>query len=809
MTTLVTALNASFLTTTQATLIRPQTLAIFTLAAIVTWDLSSIAQATPPTALSKPTTGAVLSPGKAIAPPAIEQRIEQVAQAAPPETMSVQEFSKAAVETQPDQTTAAQYYQDYQALPQATQADGPLVPPVTEAAASQTAAPAIAPPPATRETAVSSPAVSSPAGLPETNQPASLSEPVWVIPSKPPASSPVPSVSTTPTDSTPAPAPTQPAPVQPTATPVQPATPSGVAVLATDIQVVGGTPELQQIVRNTVATKPGQQISNTQLQQDVAKILDTGLFANASVSTQPNPPGVTVVFQVEPIVVRSLQLSGAQALTPEVANQLFKPQLGVPVNPTEITQAVQRVNEWYSQNGYVLARVLAVQPTRDGILNVSVAEGVVRSVRVRFLSPEGKTVDEKGQPIRFRTQPDFVRRQIKLQPGQVFQTQAAREDLGRIASLGVFETANVSFEGDARQADVIYNVVEGKTRGFNFGAGYNDDLGLYGTVNYQDSNFGGLGQKLSANVQVGTQDTQFDARFRSPYRETEPNIPGYGAYIFRRQGLSRVFDDEIKLPNGSRVRERRIGGGINLDYPVFGPTWNNSLGLNYTNVSTRDKDGDIFKEDEEGNPLTLSGKGIDDLYSLSFTATKDRRDNPTNPGSGSVLNLSTEQFLPIGRGEVLGNRLTANYAQYIPVDLFKSAEAEQQFPEIFAFNVQGGTVIGDLPPYDAFVLGGPNSVRGWDTGDIASSRSYFLLSTEYRFPIYRFIGGVVFADFATDLGSQDSVLGDPGGDRDKPGSGFGGGVGLRVNSPIGIIRADFGISNRGDTRFQFGFGQKF
>lgn len=602
-------------------------------------------------------------------------------------------------------------------------------------------------------------------------------------------------------------------PSQPTATPPsQRATTGTIAspdlvVTATDVQVVGVEAELQQVVRNTVKTRPGGGTSGSQLKQDVADILGTGLFANASVSSRTNPQGLSVVFQVEPIVVRSLRLSGAQALTLDVANQLFGAQLGAAVKPTLLNESVKRINEWYAQNGYTLARVLTLQPTREGIVTVEVAEGYVGDVQVRFVNKEGQPVDDKGQPIKGRTQPGFLRRQIKLQPGQVFRDDVARADLRRLSELGIFDGANVSFEGDARRVAVIYNVVEGSARRVNFSGGYNDEQGLFASINFQDNNFAGLGQRFSANVQPGTLDTQFDARFDSPYRDTDPNTPGYGANVFRRQGLSNVFDDEIKLPNGSRVRERKIGGGVNATRPL-GSTWKGTVGLNYTNVSLRDRDGNIFAQDRRGNPLSLSGTGIDDLTTLSFTALQDLRDNVVNPSRGSVVTLSTEQFIPIGRGEVFGNRLQANYATFIPVSLIKPG-ADAQQPQVVAFNLQGGTTFGDLPPYNAYVLGGPNSVRGYGAGDVATSRSYFLASAEYRFPIYRFLGGVVFADFASDLGTSDEVLGEPGVQRGKPGTGAGFGVGLRVNSPFGIIRADFGVSDQGDSRFQFGFGQRF
>ena len=631
----------------------------------------------------------------------------------------------------------------------------------------------------------------------ETAQPTSLSEPIWVVPT---------TQSTTPGSVTVPNFPPQPPAVPPVQPPTPPVGSGDVAVMVTDILVVGVEAELQQAVRDTIKTKVGGQTNQSQLQQDVAQILDTGLFATAGVSSRPNRDGITVIFQVTPIVVRSLRLLGAQALTPDVANSIFQPLLGTPVSPPALNRAVQRINAWYRQNGYTLARVLTLQPTRDGVITLEVAEGVVGDVQVRFVNREGKTVDEQGNPIRVRTQPGFARSQIQLQPGQVFQEELARQDLQRLLKLGILQAATVRFEGDARQTTVIYSLVERSPRALNFGGGYRDDIGIYGAVSFQDVNFGGLGQRLGANVQVGTRDIQGDLRFSNPYRETDPDTPGYGANLFRRSGVSRVFDEDIRLANGDRVRERRLGGGLNLDRPL-GPTWMSSVGINYTNVSMRDRDGDVFATDVLGNSLTLSGTGIDDLTTLSFSAIRDLRDNPNNPGDGSLLTLSTEQWIPLGRGEILGNRLQANYSHYIPVEVFQVPRPEH--PQLLAFNLQTGTVFGDLPPYNAFVLGGANSVRGYGTGDVATSRSYLQATAEYRFPVYRFVGGVVFADFGTDLGGSNNVPGEPGVQRDKPGSGFGFGAGVRVNSPLGIVRVDLGFSDQGDTRVQFGFGQKF
>jgi outer membrane protein insertion porin family len=232
--------------------------------------------------------------------------------------------------------------------------------------------------------------------------------------------------------------------------------------------------------------------------------------------------------------------------------------------------------------------------------------------------------------------------------------------------------------------------------------------------------------------------------------------------------------------------------------------WDASVGLNYTRTSIRDSDGNITPVDALGNSLSFSGTGIDDLLSVSAGISKDQRNNPVNPTQGSILSLSTQQSIPVGSGNILMNRVQANYSQYTPVNLLGSKK-----PEVLAFNVQGGTTIGDLPPYMAFNLGGINSVRGYGSGDVGSGRSYVLASAEYRVPIYKPVGAVLFADFGSDLGSGDTVPGDPAGARDKPGTGFGYGAGVRVDSPLGLIRADLGFNDQGESKLQFGIGQRF
>jgi len=731
---------------------RLPTVTVCTLAALSTWDVSQNANAAIPEAPSIEKAADVVVATDAIEPAPIQT-------VAPPETIVSQQFSSSSKPTVTIEDTS-RYYQDYQ----------PAAPTVESA----------------------QPTAIAPTASVKPTLPASINQPVWVIPQKnltPPTVTP-PAVSTPKLIANPSPL------------------SSDLVVTATDVQIVGAAdPELQQIIRRAIRTQLGGGTSKSQLQEDVAAILETGLFSTASVASRENPNGLSVTFQVQSIVVRSVRLVNAQALPLTVVNDIFRSQIGTIASPSALNQGVRQINQWYAQNNYNLARVVALQPSRDGVLTIEVAEGVIGDVQIRFTDEQGKLVDDKGNPIRGRTQESFIKQQVQIKPGQVFQEDLARQDLQRLVQTGLFTNARVSLEGDAKRTIVVYNLAEARTRAINATGGYNTDLGLYGGLNYQDRNIAGIGQQLSTNVLIGTKDAQFDGRFVSPYRVNEPDKLGYSVDAFRRRGLSRVFDDNVKLANDDRVREGRFGGGVSVNRPID-QDWNGSLGLNYNRVSLRDASGNVVRRDRNGNPLSFSGTGIDDLVSLNFNAIRDKRDNVIDPTSGSFLSLSTEQFLPIGSGSILANRIQANYTRYMPVNILNTLQTKNE-PETLALNLQGGTTIGDLPPYNAYSLGGPNSVRGYDAGDVGISRSYVLASAEYRFPIYSIIGGAVFADFASDLGSSASVLGQPGIERGRPGSGFGIGAGVRLKSPLGIIRADFGLNDQGDSRVQFGFGQKF
>jgi outer membrane protein insertion porin family len=585
-------------------------------------------------------------------------------------------------------------------------------------------------------------------------------------------------------------------------------TPQGEAV---DTILEDGTP-LENKVYDAIGTRPGRTTTRTQIQQDISNIFATGFFSNVRAVPTDTPLGVRVTFVVEPNpVLTRVQIEGGEILPQTVVDEIFSPQYGQIINLLSFQDSILALNNWYQENGYVLAQVIAApQVQEDGIVTLQVAEGVIEDIQVRFISEDGETEDEEGNPINGKTHDYIITREFTTQPGDVFQQSQIQSDLQRVFGLGIFDDVTVSLnpgKKDPRQVLVSVNVIERNTGSIAAGLGFNFSGDLFGTLSYRQDNFGGNNQKFSAETQLSTRDILFDISFTDPWIGGDPYRTSYTLNGFARRSISLVFDggpDEINLSNGDRVRVNRYGSGVTFRRPL-GNNWDASAGALYQRVRTTDSDGRTFTEDAAGNPLTASGTGADDLFTVQFGVVQDLRNDAFTPTSGSVLRLGTEQSIPLGSGSIFFNRLRASYSYYIPVSFLNFSEGAQAI----AVSVQGGTILGDFPPYEAFSLGGTNSVRGYDEGEVGSGQSYLQASIEYRFPLFSFLGGAVFLDAATDLGTGNSVPGSPGPDRGKPGSGFGYGAGVRLQTPLGPIRVDYGFSNEGERQLHFGIGERF
>ena len=479
---------------------------------------------------------------------------------------------------------------------------------------------------------------------------------------------------------------------------------------------------------------------------------------------------------------------------------------------------------------FVSADSLLAQPNIQDNRTVPNGNGkIIAEIEVRF-------VDKQGNPTEGKTQPDIITREFDLQPGDIYDAEIARKGLEGVNKLVIVNKATLTLEPTFVFDDdlIVMVVTVEENNNFFFGFGLtlepptalqgsarpttvipmsNKANGLSSGVRFGVLNLGGDNQALSLGLEGGAQTIGLDL----DYRNFVKHDTGYAVNLFTRQGVEPEFDGgerDVDLPGGDDPWVDRLGGGVEFFRPLVGD-FQGALGVSYQLVSVRNRafTSRLNPVDELGNPLTISDDGQDELLTINLATALDRRDSKRNTTKGYRFLFQTDQSIPVGDASILYNRLAANYTQYVPLPLFGFSEGARTL----VVNLQGGTIIGDLPPYEAFNLGGSSSVRGYGGGELGTGRSFIQATAEYRFPIFSLnafkekldVGGTLFIDYATDLGSGDTVTGEPAIVRDKPGHGLGYGAGLRTLTPIGIVRLEVGFNDRGDSEIIFNIGDRF
>ena len=160
-----------------------------------------------------------------------------------------------------------------------------------------------------------------------------------------------------------------------------------------------------------------------------------------------------------------------------------------------------------------------------------------------------------------------------------------------------------------------------------------------------------------------------------------------------------------------------------------------------------------------------------------------------NPKSGSYKRVSAEMA-----GGILGGDYT--FGKY---QAEGSLYHEVLRNQVLALHLATGLSAGTLPPHEQYRIGGAESLRGYDYGEFYGDKMV-LANAEYRFQIIKGLQGVVFADTGAAWLKDDPVnLAD---------FSTGAGVGVRIDTPIGMLRIDYGVGKKGGQAY-FSFGQMF
>lgn len=556
--------------------------------------------------------------------------------------------------------------------------------------------------------------------------------------------------------------------------------------------ITGNTIISEAEIAAALKTKPGMELTEQGLNEDLSAIYDLGWFYDLRPEFKEVPEGVQVIYHVmENPAFSKVKITGNTVVDDKKAAGFFDLEENKIINLKDVNTRVQRLEEEYRQNGYILARVTDIHMDTDGTLNITVNEGIVEDFKV------------KGN---VKTKDYVITREMKLKKGKPFNAKDARRSMQRVYNLGYFEDVNVKLNPgkEPNSVEVEISVVEMNTGTFGIGAGYSNADGFIGMISIGDKNFRGTGDKVNIRWEFGGEDNKnYDFSYTKPWiddKETTATINLYD--ITNEYADYNINGDEI-----ARYDKKRRGQEL-----TFSRKTDNEYVSNYVTLKNRDdiykgmadgyeNDKDQYYEEvfnpgsgyyEDWMPKTAAERRKENFgvtRSITVGRIFDSRDNIYDPHEGKRIAYSLE-WAGLG-GDFDFTKFTADYRYYY------RAGGES----VWALNLGAGYADGDMPLSQRFSMGGSDTLRGYED-DQFRGNSMLKATLEYRFPIIKKVQGVLFTDngYAWDKRHEDEF------DLGLIKNSFG--VGLRINSPLGPVKLDYGYGDDGG-KFHFSFGGQF
>ncbi|HYM81307.1 MAG TPA: BamA/TamA family outer membrane protein, partial [Candidatus Limnocylindria bacterium] len=524
--------------------------------------------------------------------------------------------------------------------------------------------------------------------------------------------------------------------------------------------------------------------------------------ARAGVEVMPSRDAgqVIVTFRVhegERARIAAIELAGVASYDEADLRRRLWARPGRPFNPAYLQLDTLRISELYQDRGY--RPHVAASYRRDSLqitVRYQVNEGPLYRIGEIYIASREASVGVNER---------LIRRELVLRKGDVYRRSRMERSIERLYESGLFSQVQVTPLPDSNNTLIEFyvGVRERKPRWLDAGLGSGTTERFRFTGEWGHRNILGHGLQGALNSKLtfyGTGDFQL---WRTEASLLEPWLLNS-----RTRGQVTPFYEQSNDRADKRWVVRQEASGVNFQLRRELGRFSRIL-LNQSNVFAKQdlEIEDRFVPDSTRDSVEATVVSFYSTHRLGLGLERDYRDNPLDPGRGSVQSLS---------GEIAGGPFKGK-SSFSKVQLVSSWYTPIGTGWVLATRIRGGTIrpFGDpsrfspevsvdpdvarLPVQDRFRTGGVNSIRGFDENAIPPSGGLAIVQAnlELRIPLAGPLGVEFYVD-AGNVWTRPSYIRwhqfvpaigreplDPGDVR------YVAGFGPRVKLPIGPLRVDF------------------
>lgn len=491
--------------------------------------------------------------------------------------------------------------------------------------------------------------------------------------------------------------------------------------------------------------------------------------------------GMTITITIsegDQFRVSSVAITGSKAFAEAELRKMVTTSPGAVFSKEVLRKDIAAITEHYTQHGYALANVFPDVVPDDAKKELSlvykIEEGDIYRIGRIEISGNTKTRDK------------VIRREVRLDEGDTFNSDLLKRSYERINNLNFFESVEMAPKPryEEKLLDVDIKVKERATGFLSVGGGYSSVDKFVAMVDITQGNLFGRGQYVKLRGELGGRSSFYELSFREPWLFDRPISFTADVYKSEREYIS--------------FSKKATGFGFGFG-KRFGDYWSGNLAYNFERAKVFDVDEDAsndLKEQEAQGTRTTS--------SVTPSVARDSRDNYLDPSRGSRNSLYVT-FAGLGGDNAFIKGLVDS-AWFFPIG---STTVSLRGRYGYATGILGE----DLPSYERFFVGGIYTIRGLGFGeagprdendDPKGGMKELIFNADYIFPLLRELRlkGVVFFDAGTAYDNKIEELR------------YTTGLGLRWISPIGPIRIEWGYNiqrkaGESASRVEFTFGSFF